>query len=186
MIAAFFPSIEIPSGLQRLHGRKPVALAAASVSCSWTFLRSATDRTAGSKSRSLPPSTRSSRPRSCRGRRYGPSADHRPFLTECLAVAFRVSWSCRFTSSWVLQGDHAAARYPPHSDPCFQIQFGLVRRAKAWQLSSRWPFRRRSTTRFLGLAASFPGTDAFAGHGVVSNHEEEDRYRRRRMNEPTE
>src|ERR1700688_2121321 len=39
MIAAFSPSIEIPSGLQRLHGRKPVALAAASVSCSWTFLR---------------------------------------------------------------------------------------------------------------------------------------------------
>jgi hypothetical protein len=41
--------------------------------------------------------------------------------------------------------------------------------------------------RFLELVASFPGTDAFAGRGVVGNHEDEDRRRRcHRMNESAE
>src|ERR1700722_10831629 len=57
---------------------------------------------------------------------------------------------------------------------------------KGRQFSSRWLFRQRSATRFPELVASFPGTDAFAGRGVVGNHEDEDRHRRRRMNEPAE
>src|ERR1700686_2343227 len=36
-MAAFSASIEGPSGWHRLHGRKPVAFASASVSCSCTF-----------------------------------------------------------------------------------------------------------------------------------------------------
>jgi hypothetical protein len=36
-MAAFSASIESPSGLQRLQGRNPVALALAKVSCSCTF-----------------------------------------------------------------------------------------------------------------------------------------------------
>ena len=78
-MATFSASNETPSGLQRLHGRKPVAWLprachAAGRSSDW---RAATDKMAGSKRRSSRPNTRDGRRRYGRGRRFAPSADHR-------------------------------------------------------------------------------------------------------------